>query len=501
MTFITRTLLLAGIVVAAVFTGGQWNMPIAAWVGAVLTLRYYRSTTRPVIDFFVLSALVGTVGAFAWRGVIPDVVTAPLPTAVIPVGASLIGMLVFVVDRWVYRRVGATTLGSLAFPSAWTAVDTFTTGSAEIGTFGAQAYTQVGAPAIQLAALGGLPLVVFVVGWGASLLALLWERWDDVPRWAWGAGALVGLLLLGGLVRPLTAPGAERVVDVAGVSLANGAIAEATALDPGSAAFATATASTHHTLVAEAERLAAADAELIVFPEGAGFGTTSDIAELRAEMADVARWHDVWIVLPLLSLDTQPVANWVEVLDPRGDVVLSHIKYGGNAFEGSVRGDGRLQVVETPFGRLSVVICWDADFPDVIRQAGELGVDLMVIPANDWFEVRRIHSEMSVVRAIENGMAVFRQTGSGVSLAADAFGRQLSRVDSFVASDRAPGEQRVALPVGAVSTLYPTIGGAFGLVAGAATVLLLLWLLTDLIGRHRVTRRMGRVGGDRGLAP
>ena len=434
MTLATRIALLAGIVAATVFTGGQWNLPVAAWAGAVLTLRYYRTSTRPVADFFVVSALVGAAGVVAWRGVVPSVVTAPLPAAVIPVTGAFVGMLVFVIDRWVYRRVGATTSASLVFPAAWTAVDTLTTAGAEVGTFGSQAYTQAGAPAIQLAALGGLPLVVFALGWAASLGALLWERRREAPRSAWGAVALVAAVLLGGAVRPLTAPAADRVVHVAGASLPNGAVTEALALEAGSKAFAEVVASTHRRLTTEAERLASTEAELIVFPEAAGFGTEAE-------------------------------------------VVLSHVKYGGNAFEGSLRGDGRLQVVDTPFGRLSAVICWDADFPDVVRQAGAADVDLLVIPANDWYEVRRIHAEMSAVRAVENGMAVFRQTGSGVSMATDAVGREFSRVDSFAASDRAPGEQHVELPVGAVPTLYPAVGAGFGVVTGVGTLVVLGWLL------------------------
>ena len=477
MSTTTRIALLAGIAAAAVFTGGQWNLPVAAWIGAVLTLRYYRATSRPVVDFVVLSAVVGVAGAVAWNGVIPGVVTAPLPTAVIPLAGAPVGMLAFVLDRWVHRRAGATVLSSLVFASVWTAIDTFTTGGADIGTFGSQAYTQVGTPAIQLAAAGGLPLVVFAVGWGASLAALVWERWGDVPRAAWAAVAVVGLVLVGCLARPLTAPVPERVVQVAGVSLPNGAVTDALALGVDSAAFAGAVAATHDHLAAEAERLAGTDADLIVFGEAAAFGPDAAVAALRDDLAAVARRHDVWIVLPTLTTDTRPVTNAVEILDPRGEVVLSHVKYGGNAFEGSLRGDGRLQVVDTPFGRLSAVVCWDADFPDVIRQAGAQGVDVMVIPANDWFEVRTIHADMSTVRAVENGMAVVRQTGSGVSLVSDAYGRQLGRVDSFEPTDAAPGEQHVTLPVGAAPTLYPMVGSATGLVAGAGTLAAIGWLL------------------------
>lgn len=493
---VTRIALLAGIVVATIFTGGPWNVPLAAWLGALLTLRYYRATTRPVVDFFVLAALAGVVGAVTWNGVVPAMVTAPLPTAIIPLTSALLGMLVFVLDRWVHRRAGVTLLASLVFPAAWTALDTLSTASPDIGTFGSLAYTQVGSPLVQLAALAGMPLVVFVVGWAASLAALLWERWGAVPAGAWGAVALVALALVGGVVRPLVAPAPEGSVRVAGVSLPNGAITTALSTsgsDP--EAFAATVAATHRHLVAEAERLAPG-ADLVVFPEGAGFGTQAEVDALRAELAVVARQHGVWIVLPTLSVDTRPAANRVEILDPRGEVALDHVKYGGNAFEGSLRGDGRLEFVDTPFGRLSAVICWDADFPEVLAQAGRQGVDLMVVPSNDWFEIRRIHADMSVVRAVENGMALFRQTGSGVSLATDAFGRQQSRVDSFDPSDRAPGEQRVTLRVGATPTVFPLVGTAFGLVATAGTLVSLGWLV---MARLRAGRKPQ--AGTGGVSP
>ncbi len=55
--------------------------------------------------------------------------------------------------------------------------------------------------------------------------------------------------------------------------------------------------------------------------------------------------------------------------------------------------------------------------------------------------------------------------------------REFSRVDSFAASDRAPGEQHVELPVGAVPTLYPAVGAGFGVVTGVGTLVVLGWLL------------------------
>lgn len=488
MSTVMRVSLLAGIVAAAAFTGGRWNIPVAVWIGAVLTLYWYRSSTRPVVDYLVVSALVGAVGAVTWHGVVPAVVTAPLPTAVVPVSGAFIGMLVYVLDRWVYRRVGPTVPASLVFPTAFTALDWLSTSSPDVGTFGSQAYTQVGSPLVQLAAVGGMPLVVFMLAWAASLTVLVVERRGDTPRAAWVGVGLVALALGFGWVRPWTAPTAESTVTVAGVSLPNSALVDALSLGVESDGFRGTVARTHDRLTSEAERIAP-DADLIVFQEAAAFGTGDEVARLRSQLGELATRHGTWVVLPTLVLDADPIVNAVEVLDPRGEVVLTHVKYGGNVFEGSQLGDAVLQVVDTPFGRLSAVVCWDADFPEVLRQAGAADVDLMVVPANDWYEVRDIHADMATVRAVENGMAVVRQTGSGVSLVADSHGRQLHRVDSFRVLDTAPGEQHVQLELRKAPALFPVIGQTLGLLCGVATVGVLGWLLVERLRSRRVRKQ------------
>ena len=207
------------------------------------------------------------------------------------------------------------------------------------------------------------------------------------------------------------------------------------------------------------------------------------MAQLLADAAAVAQEEQIYIVLPTYAIDpasqTQS-ANTVRIIDPTGAVVLEHIKFGGTMFEGSVTGSGVLQTVDTPFGKLSAVICWDADFPDVMRQAGAQDVDLIFVPSNDWYELRDIHAGMATFRAVENGAAIFRQTGAGVSLVADAYGRIVNRVDSFAAAPTGAVTdlQQVATPVGSVATLYPLVGDAFGwaMQIGLIGLVVFLWI-------------------------
>jgi apolipoprotein N-acyltransferase len=151
-------------------------------------------------------------------------------------------------------------------------------------------------------------------------------------------------------------------------------------------------------------------------------------------------------------------------------------------FEGTLKGNEILQTVDTPYGKLSAIICWDADFPNIVKQAGEQNVDLLFIPSQDWLGVRDIHAGMATFRAVENGMSIFRQTGQGVSVVVDAYGTEYSHADSFeVVSTDFTNMQRVATPIGSVDTLYPSIGDAVGNV--------MLLGLIGLVGGLWVTRK------------
>ena len=46
-------------------------------------------------------------------------------------------------------------------------------------------------------------------------------------------------------------------------------------------------------------------------------------------------------------------------------------------------GDGKLRALDTPFGRLSSIICFDGDFPQLLAQAGTLSADVVLDPSND----------------------------------------------------------------------------------------------------------------------
>lgn len=92
--------------------------------------------------------------------------------------------------------------------------------------------------------------------------------------------------------------------------------------------------------------------------------------------------------------------------------------------------------------------------------------------------MKDIHAGMATFRAVENGMTIFRQTGQGVSIVTDAYGKQYNRVDSFAEpAGQFISIQKVSTPIGSVNTLYPKIGDAFGniMLVGLLGLLIGLW--------------------------
>jgi apolipoprotein N-acyltransferase len=139
-----------------------------------------------------------------------------------------------------------------------------------------------------------------------------------------------------------------------------------------------------------------------------------------------------------------------------------------------VRGDGEILIWDTPYGKIAAAICFDMDFPNLIRQAGEAGVDVMFNPSNDWKEVAPLRVQMAKFRAIENGFSVVRPTSHGLSAAADYQGRVLAITDYFKSEDPVVVAY---IPTNGVTTIYSRIGDLFAWLCMAGLVTVIVWVV------------------------
>jgi apolipoprotein N-acyltransferase len=233
----------------------------------------------------------------------------------------------------------------------------------------------------------------------------------------------------------------------------------------------------HDRYFAETRRQADAGAELILWPEAAGICASEDEAALIERGRQLAREKSIYLAMPLFTQNlqrNQPPENKLIVVDPAGEVVMEHYKYGGNQFEGSVLGDSVLRTFQTPSATVSGVICWDMDFPGIVSQSGRNGTDILLAPAADWQSVSTTHASMAVFRAVENGVSLVRQADGGLSISTDPYGRTLATMDHFTASERLMIAQ---VPTTGVTTVYSVIGDLFGWATVIGFPLLVCWAI------------------------
>ncbi|NKB68582.1 MAG: hypothetical protein GKR89_16085 [Candidatus Latescibacteria bacterium] len=452
-------------------------LPLIAWLVPFFTLRFMRGR-GPLAGYCWLSLVsMGAAWKMAGSGLIPF--SGGVLVGIV-VGGSLIGSLPYLADRLLAGRVPLWA-ASLVFPLAFTGLEYLAVGSAEWGSFGSLAYTQYSNLAlVQVVSLTGLWGLTFLITWGASTASQLWERgWVFRPARLAGlsfAGVLA-VAILWGQVRLQRASGPVDSVSVAAFTAFDSRAGlvgdwgdkiqelgwDGFLADPDQhAAFRALCLDVRQRYFAGTQKLAEAGAQLVLWPEGAGIGLAGDEVDLIAGGRQLALEYSIYLAMPLATLypgQERPPENKMLLISPQGTVEWQHVKFGGNAFEGTLLGDGELLTHASPFGTISGAICWDMDFPAVISQAGRNGTDLLLAPAADFKGVHPIHGQMAVFRAVENGVNLLRQADNGLSLATDSYGRVVAQMDHFRAGERVLWAQ---VPTKGVWTLYPVVGDVVG---------------------------------------
>ncbi len=467
--------------ILSLVSSGRWTIPLAAWLAPVFMIRFVR--TQKVFRGFIL-AWLGTyvMAVIGWWGMIP------LPTPAVPVILAIstltIGGLSYLADRLLAPRLQGFA-ATLVFPTALTAMDFLSATSSPVGSFGAQAYAQYGNLALmQLLSVTGMWGLTFLVSWFASVVNWAWERsfsWSAIRR---GAAIYAGIMLLVigyGSARLVFSPAHEDTVRVASLT-----VVEYDELTVGNRdAFRREMSEIRDRYFEQTIREARAGARIVLWPEGAAVGFAEDEAALVARGKEVAKQEGVYLAMPLFTIQETAgrlPENKLIAAGPAGDIVLEHVKYGAGLLEGIQPGDRVLRTFSSPFGTVSGIICWDADFPAAVRQAGRNGTDILLVPSNDTRAVDPMHTHMAVFRAIENGVSLVRQASGGLSIVTDPYGRVLASMDHWRASEWVMVAQ---VPTQGVFTIYSVIGDLFGWLALAGFVALIAWVLV----RRRGVRR------------
>lgn len=464
--------LLAGFL-CLIFGNGRWAIPIAAWLYPLFLLRF--THRQPVWRGFIILTLVLVAGnSIAWWGTATSNPASALQF--IPAGFGIPMALIFLGERWLSPKLKNGT-ASLVFPLLYVTFEWLVTRFSPLGSIGILGYTQYDdLPLIQLASLTGASGITFLMAWFGSLANWVWEHqftWTKVRIWVGAyAGVLALVLMYGGarLAFATPPPGVSgTTIRVAGITVTDRRImAELDLLRKGDpAAYPKKLAEIETFAFAATRREARSGAKVVLWNEVAMY-VENDTSGIVSRAQALARQESIYLVVPLYI--TYPGTGKLDVnklvlIDPQGQIGLDYLKFGSAALEGIQPGNKILSAVQTPFGILSAVICRDLDFPDVLRQAGRNGTQVLLAPSFDWYAIDPFHSRNAVMRAVENGVSLVRQVADGYSVATDPFGRVVAASDYFASQERVMVAE---VPVAHIPTLYAWLGDWFNWLAGIA---------------------------------
>ncbi len=246
----------------------------------------------------------------------------------------------------------------------------------------------------------------------------------------------------------------------------------------------------------EAERLIANAAEqgarLVVLPEFFAIMGMSEYDKLKVKeqegkgpiqdfLKSTARRHGIWLVggsIPLAASVPDKVKNSCLVFNDQGEQVarydkihLFNLSLGNESYDEAktIEPGNKVVVIDSPFGRIGLAICYDLRFPELFRAMKD--VDIIVLPSAFTETTGKMHWEVLVrARAIENlayviasaqgGYHVNGRETHGNSMIIGPWGRVLDRLprgSGVVIAEVNPGYQaslRTGLPALQHRALY-----------------------------------------------
>ncbi|HEY3009100.1 MAG TPA: apolipoprotein N-acyltransferase [Micromonosporaceae bacterium] len=433
----------AGVVLLVAFPnfGQWWCAPIGV---ALLALAVHRRGFWAGAGLGALTGLTLFVMLLSWTrivgGTAPWLILSALQAAFVALLAGLAAWSSPLVDR--YRWSWPLLTAAL-----WTGQEALRD-RIPFGGFpwGRLAFSQGDSPLLRYAALGGAPLVTFLVALTGGLVALLAWQTPRAPR---RAAVLLGaavLVVLSGLVVPSSSPGGRAVT----VAIVQGNVPRL-GLEFNAQRRAVLDNHVDATLdlAARIRQGTVAQPDLVVWPENA-----SDIdplieqdADARARISQAADTIGVPILLgavlvgpgdharnaalvwlpgdivtdryvkrhPVPFAEYMPLRSIARLVSDRVDLVRSEF----------VPGD-RPGVLQVGPARVGVAICFEVAYDDIVRDTVDGGAALLAVQTNNAdFTAAEAGQQLAMVRlrAVEHGRDALMVSTVGISGFATADGR------------------------------------------------------------------------------
>lgn len=473
--------------VSYIFANGQRSVPVLAWLypALFLCLIAIKKSVKPLLIIYAIYSISFVI---QWANVLG---TGLGLCILLSIGFSCIKILPYIA----YSRLSRSSdrfATTILFPSAMVLgeyiiylINPILAGLSDV-------YTQYqNLPLMNLSSLFGVYGIIFIMYWTAAVAVWLVNRRKTVAVAAkqgiivysavMAAVFLYGTAMLnlplsdGSTVRiaSITVPVKELLEnddDVSAVFYGD------SFTDENMAAAREKLSSVHDELFRKTVEEAGASAKIIFWSELNGAVMRDDETQLIARATEAAKEYNIYLVISLLT--KTPYEKYKDnkaiMLSPEGKAVTEFVKTIRSPGELCIEGTGKMDSFASEYGRLTSFICSDMASSAMISQAGRDNVDIIIVPASDWREMSPIAIKTAIVRGIENGCSVVRQTNMGISVAADYRGKILAETNYYTSERKSMVSE---VPTRGRFTLYPHIGDVLPWCCAAYLVLFLIFLI------------------------
>lgn len=451
------------------FSNGKWMVSIAPWFSMIFILRFLHMQ-NPLKGIVIGAAVNVAVNLIIFQGVIP---LEGILYYVVVGSMGLTSFLPYIIERVLASR-SKTYWSAMVFPLVWVTLEYINSLLNPYGSWSTIAYTQYGnLPLMQLLSITGIWGITFLMTWFAATV-----NWmlDNQFEWLKVRNATIvflavflSIMAYGSLRIVFFKPATENTVRIASFTkpyditerMEKKDLKKLYNEDPNAFRdfLLEETRELPEIMFEKSKQEALSGAKIVAWSEGAlsiGIEREEEITDLGCKLAAE---HKIYLMMALSIIPEdfpkQLSENKVIWISPSGEILGEYLKTKIVPGEGCIKGDGSALIMNTPYGRISSLICFDMDFPTFTRNMAKDGIDIMINPSSDWKEIDPLHTNMIMFRAVENGFSLVKVTSKGLSGAYDYQGRVLSDIDYFTEKDQSLISD---VPVTGVRTVYSRLG-------------------------------------------
>lgn len=470
---------LAGIIgsVLLFFIGWEYNIPLMGWIAFPLLIFSFREApkwknTLPLIPLMMVIKLICIHGGWdinLWMEIGFSVVVS------IPIIASLY------IDRVYYKYLNPF-LATLVFPCSYIILDYFLT-YVNLGMTFSLAYSQsTFLELIQIASVFGSWFIGFVTAWFAPVAVLfvaninkLKTVWKPLVTYF----TILSAIMLFGSFRLVFNRPQSQTVRIASITSEHKqdfwTITDNGTPRGEAEKIKAEMTQTQEELFALSKKAADYGAKVIFWSEGNYPMYEDDYNSFLERAKTFAKENQVYFMpsLVVLLYGRDKNDNLAVMINPKGEVEYRYEKtiswYPSDS-------DGKLPLIDTPYGKLSTAICFDMDYPALISQAKN--ADIMLVPGFDTKKIADYHTRAAFLRGVENGFSVIRQANKGASISADYMGNTIAYQKFFNTDNRL---MITDAPTKGEWTFYGFTGEIFLWIVFAGFIFLNVWKLRNIL--------------------